>query len=92
MEISLGDALKDFINKSHLKSGVQAVRIKDAWEKIMGKTIANYTDNIQISNGILFITTSVAPLKNELIYQKEQIIKRVNEMMGERVITDVVVK
>ena len=92
MEISLGDALKDFINKSRLKSGVQAVRIKDAWEKIMGKTIANYTDNIQISNGTLFITTSVAPLKNELIYQKEQIIKRVNEMMGERVITDVVVK
>ena len=92
MEISLGDALKDFINKSRLKSGVQAVQIKDAWEKIMGKTIANYTDNIQISNGTLFITTSVAPLKNELIYQKEQIIKRVNEMMGERVITDVVVK
>lgn len=92
MEISLGDALKDFINKSRLKSGVQAVRIKDAWEKIMGKTIANYTDNIQISNGTLFITTSVAPLKNELIYQKENIIKRVNEMMGERVITDVVVK
>ncbi|MFS8083418.1 MAG: DUF721 domain-containing protein [Ginsengibacter sp.] len=92
MEISLGDALKDFINNSRLKSGVQAVQIKDAWEKIMGKTIANYTDNIQISNGTLFITTSVAPLKNELIYQKETIIKRVNEMMGEQIITEVIIK
>ena len=92
MEISLGDALKDFIKNSRLKSGVQAVQIKEAWEKIMGKTIANYTDNIQISNGTLFITTSVAPLKNELIYQKENIIKRVNEMMGERIITEVIVK
>jgi hypothetical protein len=92
MEISLGDALKDFIKNSRLKSGVQAVQIKDAWEKIMGKTIANYTDNIQISNGTLFITTSVAPLKNELIYQKENIIARVNEMMGEHIISEVVIK
>ncbi|MBS1737774.1 MAG: DUF721 domain-containing protein [Bacteroidetes bacterium] len=92
MEISLGDALKGFINNSRLKNGVQAIRIKDAWEKIMGKTIANYTDDIQISNGTMFITTSVAPLKNELIYQKENIIKRVNELMGERIITEVIVK
>jgi hypothetical protein len=92
MEISLGDALKDFIKNSRLKSGVQAVQIKDAWEKIMGKTIANYTDNIQISNGTLFITTSVAPLKNELIYQKENIIARVNELMGEHIISEVVIK
>jgi hypothetical protein len=34
----------------------------------------------------------VAPLKNELIYQKPKIIERVNEALGERVISEVVVK
>ena len=58
----------------------------------MGKTIANYTDKIEIKNSTLFISTSVAPLKNELLYQKEKIIQRVNEALGERVITEVVVK
>lgn len=92
MEVSIGDALKDFLKKSRLKSGVQAMQVQDAWEKIMGKTIANYTDKIEIKNSTLFISTSVAPLKNELLYQKEKIIQRVNEALGERVITEVVVK
>jgi hypothetical protein len=92
MEVSMGEALKEFLNKSRLKSGVQALQVEEAWEKIMGKTIANYTDKIEIIKSTLFISTSVAPLKNELIYQKAKIIERVNEALGERVITDVVVK
>lgn len=92
MEVSIGDALKDFLKKSRLKSGVQAMQVEDAWEKIMGKTIANYTDKIEIKNSTLFISTNVAPLKNELLYQKEKIIQRVNEALGEKVITEVVVK
>ena len=91
-EISIGDALKDFLKKSKLKSGVQAMQVWDAWTKIMGKTIANYTDKIEIINSTLFIYTSVAPLKNELIYQKPKIIERVNEALGEIVISEVVVK
>lgn len=92
MEVSIGDALKEFLKKSKLKSGIQALRIEEAWEKIMGKTIANYTDKIEVINTTLFISTSVAPLKNELIYQKQKIIERVNEELGEKVIKEVVIK
>ena len=91
-EISIGDALKEFLKKSKLKGGVQAMQVRDAWERIMGKTIANYTDKIEIINSTLFISTTVAPLKNELIYQKTKIIERVNEKLGEKVIKEVVVK
>jgi hypothetical protein len=92
MEVSLGDAIKEFLKKSRLKSGVQALQIEDAWEKIMGKTIAKYTDKIQIINYTLFIYTSVETLKSELNYQKEKIIQRVNEALGEKVIHEVVIK
>lgn len=91
-EVSIGDALKDFLKKSKLKSGVQAMQVQDAWEKIMGKTIANYTDKIEIINSTLFISTNIAPLKNELLYQKTKIIERVNEALGEKVIKEVVIK
>ena len=91
-EYSMGEALKEFLRKSRLKNGVQALQVEEAWEKIMGKTIADYTDKIEIINGTLFISTSVAPLKNELIYQKAKIIERVNEALGEKVIREVVIK
>jgi hypothetical protein len=91
-EISLQEAIQQFLQKSRLKSGIQAIRIEEVWEELMGKTIAKYTEKIQIINGTLFITTSVAPLKNELLYQKQQIIERVNEAMGEFTIKEVVIK
>ena len=86
------DAMKLFLQKSKLKQSMQALQIEELWEQIMGKTIAKYTEKIQIINQTLFISTQVAPLKNELLYQKEQIIERVNEAMGEKVIKDVVIR
>ena len=91
-EISLQDAIQQFLQKSRLKSGIQALRIEDIWEDVMGKTIARYTDKIQIINHTLYITSSVAPLKNELLYQKEKIIERVNEALGEKLVKDVIIK
>jgi len=91
-EFSMQDAMKQFLKQSRLKTGIQALQIEDVWEQIMGKTISKYTDKIQIIQQTLFITTSVAPLKNELLYQKDQIIQRVNEALGEKIIKEVVIK
>ena len=89
--ISLGDAVKKFLESSRIKNQIQSLSIDDHWEKIMGKTIANYTDKIEIRNKTLFIYTTVAPLKNELVFQKELIIQRVNEQIGADSIIEVVV-
>jgi hypothetical protein len=91
-ELSLGDALHLFLQKSKLKKGIQAVQIEEVWEKIMGKTVSKYTDKIQIIGTTLFVSTTVAPLKNELLYQKEKIIAQVNEALGEKAILEVVIK
>ncbi len=91
-EYSLGDAMKFFLNKSRLKGSIQALQIEDVWEQLMGKTIAKYTDKIQIYGKTLYITTTMAPLKQELMYQKEKILQRVNEALGENVVKEVVIQ
>ena len=90
-ELSLQEALQRFLKHSRLKSGVQSAQIEDIWESIMGKTIAQYTDSIKIAGNKLLINTSVAPLKTELVYQKEIIMRRVNEELGEAIIKEVIV-
>ena len=91
-EYSMADAMKQFLKQSRIKGNIQAFQVEEAWEKIMGKTIAKYTENIHIHGQVLYITTTVAPLKNELMFQKEKIIERVNEALGEKVIKDVVIR
>ncbi len=88
----LGDALKQFVQNSKLKNGIRAAQIDEIWLELMGVTIAKYTDKIYIFDQKLFIETSVGPLKNELGFQKQQIIERVNEKMGEKIINDVIIK
>lgn len=91
-EYSLGKAIQQFLNQSRIKGDIQAMQIHDVWEQIMGKTIARYTDKLQIFGDKLYITTHVAPLKQELIYQKEKIIQLVNEALGQRVINEVIIQ
>jgi len=91
-EIDLQKAMDDYLNQSRLKPKIQALRIEEIWEELMGKTVSKYTDTIKISGQTLFITSSVAPLKNELLFQRETIIQRVNEAFGEKVIQTVVIQ
>jgi hypothetical protein len=91
-EYSMGDAIKRFLDESRIKGNIQAMQIEELWEQIMGKTIARYTDKLQIINDTLIITTQVAPLKQELIFQKEKIIQRVNEAMGQKLVSKIVVQ
>jgi hypothetical protein len=91
-EFSISDAIQQFLQQSRIKGDIQALQIEDAWEQIMGKTIARYTDKLQIIGEKLIITTNVAPLKNELIYQKENIKSRVNEAFGKKIITEVIIQ
>ena len=91
-QYKIGDAIKSFLNQSRIKGDIQALQIEELWEKLMGKTIARYTESLKIINRTLFITTNVAPLKQELIYQKEKIKLRVNEALGEKAIDEVVIQ
>jgi hypothetical protein len=91
-EFSLGDAINEFLKGSRIKGDIQAMQIEDVWEQIMGKTIARYTDKLQIIGDKLIITTHVAPLKHELLYQKEKIKQRVNEALKQRVINEVIIQ
>ena len=91
-EHSLGDALKKFLSQSRLKGSIQALQIEEVWEQIMGKTVARYTDKIRIHGQTLYIDTTIAPLRQELLYQKDRIVQLVNEALGERVISEIVIK
>jgi hypothetical protein len=91
-EYSIREALQQFLDKSRIKGDIQALELEEIWEVIMGKTIAKYTDKLRIIGDKLFITTSVGPLKNELVYQREKIKQRVNEAMKKKIINEVIIQ
>lgn len=89
---SIGEALNLLLERSKWKPKVTELRLRQEWEQIVGKTISRYTRTMHLGGSVLTIYTDVAALKQELFYGKQQLIDRINEYLGEKAITDIVVK
>lgn len=90
--ISVGDALSGFLKSARWKARIDEIRLKGEWEKIMGNTIAKYTRDVSLKEGILYISSDVAPLKQELQFGKAQIIANINEHFKEQIVKEVVIR
>ncbi len=88
--ISLGDAIESYLNAMKLKGKFNETYITSHWEAIMGKPIASRTTKIFVTDKILYLQLSSAPLREELFKGKGLIIKNVNEAVGADLINEVV--
>lgn len=91
-EMSLGDAMKEYLRRSPFRNHLNEVRIQTIWEKEMGTTMAKYTRSIRLFNRNLIISTDVAPLKQELSYSRDTIKDRMNKALGEKLIDKVIIR
>lgn len=89
---SIGDALNQFLERSHWKPKIIALRMSEEWEAITGKAIAKYTRSVNLEGKKLTIYTDVAPLKQELQYGKDRLMVRINEYFNERVVEEIIIK
>ncbi len=67
-------------------------KIRQVWKDKMGATINQYTKEMNLRKGKLFITLTSAPLKQELTYEREKIMEMMNAELGGSFVTEVVVR
>ena len=79
---SIKTVLKDIVDQKQLKRGIETIRICNAWGEIMGENITKYTDDVRFSNQTLYVQLRSAPLKMELGYRIEALVKRINSHLG----------
>ena len=66
-EYSMAEAMRQFLKQSRLKGNMLALQITEVWEQIMGKTIARYTDNIEIHGTTSVYSDFCCPVKTGII-------------------------
>jgi hypothetical protein len=91
-ESAVGDILSEIIKSNKLESGLNQVSVVDAWKNLMGNGVNNYTRNVALRNGTLYVELTSAVLREELSYGKDKIIKMINEELGKDVVKDVVLR
>ena len=90
--LSIGDALKEFVSTNKLEKGLNKVNVAEAWEKLMGNGVNNYTLSVNLERDTLYVQLSSSVLREELSYGKEKIINMLNEELGKVIIKKLILR
>jgi predicted nucleic acid-binding Zn ribbon protein len=88
----IGDVLKNMVRDMKISPKLHELKIKKFWQEVMGTTINNYTKEIRLRRNKLFITIDSAPLRQELTYGKDKLLKVLNKEIGEDYIQQIVIR
>ncbi|MGB1713456.1 MAG: DUF721 domain-containing protein [Flavobacteriaceae bacterium] len=87
---NISKVLEDVISQKHFKVGIDNLRVQEAWVKTMGENIQKYTYSVKFKRGILYIKLKSSVLKEELIFEKNKVIKLINKELGKEYVKDLV--
>lgn len=82
--------VESLLKQFHLKGKFEEIDTTEAWQQLMGDNVANRTKKVFIQDKKMFIKLESASLKNELMMRKTQIIERLNEVTGKKIIEELI--
>lgn len=91
-EQPMKDVLMALLKAYRIENGVNTAMIEASWLKMMGKTIAKHTTEIQLREKTLFLKIDAPALRHELNFAKEKIKKNINEEFKMDLINEVVIR
>ena len=77
---------------SRFSDGLQKQNIASIWAAVLGSTIAHYTNSIRLEKKTLYVSISSAALRNELVYEKEKLIAKINKELVHRSIEELIIR
>lgn len=86
---TLKDVLLRTLREQGLETPLKQKRLVEAWPEVAGPLVARYTLNTYIYNQTLHVRLSNPALRSDLSMMRQELVKKLNEVVGEQVITDV---
>ncbi len=74
---SLGDLIKEFTKQDNVSFKLRAYQVVGDWEDIVGEAIGRNTEISRVENGILYVKAASAAWRNELVFMKPSILKKI---------------
>lgn len=88
--IKVSTGFDDWLDKNHYKEKALNIKITENWQEIVGNTIYNHTDRIDVRIPKVFLKINNSSLK-ELLYQDSVLlIDKINQYLGEKSIKEII--
>lgn len=87
--LSIKQLIDHVLDDDSVRDAARAQRLCYMWPDIVGPGINRYTTKRYVSDRILHVYLSSAPLKNELQFHRSRLVDLLNQAVGAEVITDI---
>lgn len=89
VEKLIKDVILQTLHEQGLQTPLLQKRLVDAWPTVAGPAIARYTLNTYIYNQTLYVRLSNPALRADLSMMRQELTKKLNDHIGEMVISDI---
>ena len=85
----IAGAIKKLIKKKGLEKGINQQKAVEVWEEVVGQKIKEHTEPLEVKFGVLTVKATNPVWRQELQFQKNDIIKSINKKLIKATIKDV---
>ncbi|MFQ6611682.1 MAG: DciA family protein [Fidelibacterota bacterium] len=89
MTQSLRVVISQFLKRAGLEKGVAQNRALIVWDSVVGAVIADNTEPEEVNHGVLTIRVKTPAWRQELQFQKADIINKLNAQLGNNTIKEI---
>ena len=89
---SIGIVIKKLLKDQKLEGRLKELDVLELSKELLGKNLMKYINDLSIKNGTLIIKVRSAAVRNELSYQKSEIIKKINKQVGNKILQEIILK
>lgn len=88
----VADVLMKVLGNHKLSEKLYETKVINAWPIVLGDHIMKYTKRIYFHRKTLYVELASSVLRSELTYSRPEIIKALNNHVGEEVVKEIVFK
>jgi predicted nucleic acid-binding Zn ribbon protein len=85
----IAGAIKNFLKKTGLEKAIAQQNALEVWSTVVGKNVAKNASAESIEHGILLVRVTTPAWRQELQFQKKEIINSINKELRQKIIKDI---
>ena len=85
-----GNILNQVIKELGIEKPIIKYKALSLWPEAVGERISEVTEPCRLNNGKMFIKVKNDAWRNELVFHKPEIIRKINDELGSRVVRDLI--
>ena len=89
---SISELVRATCREEGLETPLNEYRLIKAWTQGLGESVRNYTGEMYIKNQTLYVHVTSSVLRQELMMNRKNLVRRLNEHVKAQVITDIMLK